>query len=217
MKLIIFTFFVFVSFKPYAQSSLKPIVNLGYTYLYPLDNLWIHEVHIGGGAQFDDHFSLQLNIKGMQNARDLSSQKIKEPLRIVVISISPYNRILKPKYIVSPAIGLDLGTQVWSNGNGRFISSDYSFKNSSNLRYERGIFFGKAKLLADFKINSFNLMIGPTFNIMYFKTGKVKTDWMDNSYFEKYIDERRGIGLELSLMYTFPMKKRSLDELENRD
>ncbi len=182
-----------------AQNSMKPMVNTSYMYSYPMDRLLSHELQIGGGIQFSDHFSLQLNVRGIQSARDVSYQIIKEPLRIVTLSVSPLYRMLNRKYIVSPVIGIDAGTQVWSNGFGRYVDENWIFmENSSSTHYlyRKGVFFGRAKLLADFRIWDFNLLIGASYNMYYFK--------LDSD-----INSTKAFGLEGTVMYTFPMKKRA--------
>ena len=183
-----------------AQNTMKPIVNASYMYSYPMDRLLSHELQIGGGIQFSDHFSLQLNVRGIQSARDVSDQPIKEPLRIVTLSLSPLYRVLKRKYMVSPVIGIDVGTQVWSNGNGRYVDDSWIFIEKpiysyDGFLYDKGVFFGRAKLLADFRIWDFDLLIGASFNMYYFKL-------------DSHISGTKAVGLEATVMYTFPMKKR---------
>ncbi len=192
-----------------AQSSMKPFIKMtGAVGAYDGGNIIALDLGVAAGLHLDDHLNVQV---GVNNVKPLYGQ-----LEIVTISISPFYRILQPKYKVSPVIGMDVGTQIWSNGNGRYINSDYRFtgytSSSSNSRYNRGLFFGKVKLLADFKIKAFNIMVGPTFNLMYFKIEEVGKNWFtgeDYSVTDAYIDERRGFGAEFSLMYTFPMKKRA--------
>ena len=194
------------------QNTMKPMVNVSYMYShsigsYPLNGFWTHELQIGGGVQFNDHFSLQLNVVGIQNARKITHPTIKEPLQIVTLSLSPGFRILKTKYKVSPWIGLDVGTQIWSNGNGKYIDKSFRLRNKPEYSYDgflyrRGVFFGIAKVLADFKIWDFNLLIGASYNMYYFKLDR------DNSPTYIY-NNSKGVGLEGMLTYTFPMKKRA--------
>jgi hypothetical protein len=108
---------------------------------------------------------------------------------------------------VSPVISVDIGTQTWSNANNRFIRVG----GDSDFRYNSGLFFGKLKLLSDFKISTYNLnlMIGPTFNMTFFKIDEVIKYGDDYLVVGGYVSDNYGFGLELSLMYTFPMKKRA--------
>ena len=183
----------------FAQSNMKPMVSAQYAMIVGRSDFFVHELQIGGGVQFNDYFSLQLTLRGIQNARDVSNQTIKEPLRIVTLSLSPSYRIFKRKYPASPVLGVDVGTQIWSNGYGRYIDRSWSFIEKPVYSYDgflfnKGVFFGKLKLLADFKIWDFNLLIGASYNMYYFK--------LDN-----HISDVKGFGLEGTLTYTFPMKK----------
>ena len=192
------------------QNTMKPILSAGYMYSfpmgsYPLRGFGAYELQIGGGVQFNDHFSLQLNVIGIQNARKITHPIIKERLQIVTLSLSPGFRVLKSKYRVSPWVGLDVGTQIWSNGNGKYIDKSFRFINKPEYSYDgflyhRGFFFGRAKLLADFKLWDFNLLIGACFNMYYFK--------LDGDYYLTYTYNAKAVGLEGMITYTFPMKKR---------
>ncbi len=209
-----------------AQNKINPYIKImgavGLYNIYQSYGITTADATIAAGLDFNDFFSVPI---GVNNIKVINSQ-----LDIVTLSISPTYRILKSKHAVSPVLSLDIGTQIWSNGNGRFVKpgNDYSFTSYKpesvgaygvdQVRYKRGLLFYKTKLLVDFKINEFNLMFGPTFNLMYIKNENAKIDWSNGDiYFDEYISDHRGFGFELSLMYTFPMKKQSLDELENRD
>ena len=206
MKLVSFLLLSFITPQlAVGQNIIKPIVSAGYNFLYPLrsypvSGFWAHELQIGGGMQFNDHFSLQLNVVGIQNARKVTHPTIKEPVQIVTLSLSPGFRILKSKYRVSPWVGLDVGTQIWSNANGKYIDKSFRFINKPEYSYDgflyrRGVLFGRAKLLADFKIWNFNLLIGPSFNMYYFMLSNILVS--------------KAVGVEGMVTYTFPMKKRA--------
>ncbi len=186
-----------------AQSTMNPYVKImgatGLFHIYQSYGISTIDATLAAGVHFNDHFSFQAGVNNTTCCGQLN---------VVSLSISPYYRILKSKYPVSPVIGIDAGTQVWSNANNRFIQAG----SGSNTRYNRMLFFGKAKLLADFKIKSsnFNLMVGPTFNLIYFRIDKVLEFYNDYMVIGGYISDNYGVGFELSLMYTFPMKKGKL-------
>ena len=200
MKLLSFLLFSFITTQlVVGQNTMKPIVNASYMYSYPIDRLLSHELQIGGGVQFNDHLSLQLNVRGIQNARGISNNTIKEPLQIITVSLSPSCRFLKRNYIVSPVLAMDAGTELWSNGFGRYVDQGFEFRENSGYThylYRKGVFFGRAKILADFRVWDFNLLIGASFNMYYFK--------LDSDIYST-----KAIGLEGTVMYTFPMKKRA--------
>ncbi len=201
MKLVPFLLISLLGQITVAQNNMKPVVSAQYAMIVGDSDFFVGELQIGCGVQFNDYFSLQLTLRGIQNARDVSNHVIKDPLRIVTLSLSPYYRILKRKYFASPVIGIDVGTQIWSNGFGRYIDRNWSFINKPEHSYDgflfnKGVFFGKAKLLVDFKIWNFNILVGPSFNMYYFK--------LDNNIWDV-----KGLGLEGTVTYTFPMKKRA--------
>ncbi len=196
MRLVLFLLIVMLGQLVIAQNKMKPIISASYMYSVPFDGLFSEEAQIGGGMQFNDYLSLQINVRGIQNAYNEV-----HPLRIATLSLSPSYRILKRKYFASPVIGIDVGTQVWSNGKGRYIDRGWRFitkpaNSYDGYSYSRGLFFGRAKLLADFRIWNFNLLIGASYNVYYIKLKEFNSD-------------TRAIGLEGTVMYTFPMKKRA--------
>ena len=209
MKILI-VLFSFILGSVNSQCNIKPFIKTaGAWSLYDRD-LFTIDASLAGGVHFNEHFSLQMGVNSISTGLQL---------KVLTLSSSVTYRIFKSKYPVSPVIGIDLGTQIWSVANGELINSGDVFSSyyasynpsSSNYRYKRGLFFGKLKLLADFKIsqNNLNLMFGPTFNLMYFKIDKVQKFYNDYLVVGGYVSDNYGFGLELSLMYTFPMKKRA--------
>lgn len=200
--------FSFTASLAYGQLNVKPFIKAGGNFSINKYNI-LYEVNVAGGVHFNDHISLQIGGGYID---------FLEYLKLTTLSLSSTYRILNSKHIFSPVVGVDLGTEVWSNASGRFVKTDFVFTQYDpafvamyglgQARYKRGLFFSKVKLLADFKIKSFNISIGPTFNLMCFKLETVKKYYSDYQVLSEYIDGRIGFGGELSVMYTFPMKKR---------
>jgi len=205
MKLIIIFYGITAGFA-FGQLNLRPFVKTGGAINFYLRNGPITaQVNLSGGVHFNDHFALQVG-----------AERIVHTFRnwdILIASIEPTYRIFNREHVFSPVIGIAVGTELTTNATDRFITEDYGFvtygvtgagSSGSKTRYKKGVFFGKGKVLADFKIKDFNISVGPTFDMMFIKEESFKY-YIDSKV---YIAKNYGIGAELSFMYTFPMKKR---------
>lgn len=215
MRLIVVFFSLFIG-SVYCQLDIKPFIKTSGAFsTYRNNGPSTYDLSLISGVHFNDNISLGL---GISNIKNIYSQ-----IDIFILSISPSFRVLKPNRIFSPVIEIDLGTELWSNAKNEFVNSDFEFTSYSpssfatygtgQPRYKKGLFFSKLKLLADFKIKSFNISFGPTLNYMCFTFENVKKYYSDYQVVSQYIDERIGFGGELSLMYTFPMKKREVKKI----
>ena len=214
MKLIIFTLFVFASFQLCAQSNLKPFVKVGYQHVFT-DHLRLSELEVGAGVQFNDYFSTQVNFRGSQ---DRLPQDPPRSFRIATFSIEPSYRILGKKHKFSPVIAYDAGLEIANNAKDRFIKH-YIYRpyyQDSFDKYNKGFYFGKAKVLLSIQRKGFDFLMGATYNTYAFKFYRLKPKGTQslasetNNYYiaDFYTDWQFGFGFETSIKYTFPMKKR---------
>ena len=215
MKLIIFTLFVFATFPLCAQSKLKPFVKVGYHQVFT-DRLWASELELGVGIQFNDYISTQMNFRGLQ---DRLPQDPPRSFRIATFSIEPSYRILGKKHKFSPVIAYDAGVEIANNGQDKF-SSGYSYLSYYHAyydKYNKGLYFGKAKALLSIQRKGLDFLVGVTYNTYGFKFYRLKpfgpqslASQTNNYYIEgEYTDWQFGFGFETSIKYTFPMKKRA--------
>lgn len=121
----------------------------------------------------------------------------------------------------SPVIAYDAGLEIANNGKDKFLNrSSYIFYPNYQepyYQYNKGLYFGKAKILLSVQWKGFDLLLGATYNTYLFKINRLRpTGPQDypaspNNKFvitETYVDKQFGFGFETSLKYTFPMKKR---------
>ena len=197
---------------------IKPFIQLSYYQEY-LSNVVFEELGLGVGVQFNDYFSTQINLRGTQKAFFLNESG---NIRFGTLSIEPSYRVLGKKHMFSPVIAYDAGLEIANNGKDRFIyTSNYVyFPNYEQpySQYNKGLYFGKAKILLSVQWKGFDLLLGATFNTYLFKINRLKPDGPqdypaspNNNYLvtETYVDKEFGFGFETSLKYTFPMKKRA--------
>jgi hypothetical protein len=215
---VIITCLIFISFKLCAQSNIRPLISLGYYQTFT-DNLWLNELELGAGIQFNDYLSTQINFRGSQ---DRLPQDPSRSFRVASLSIEPSYRILGKKHIFSPVIAYDAGLEIANNGTDKFIyTSNYIYfptYQQPYSQYNKGLYFGKAKILLSIQWKGFDLLLGATYNTYFFKINRLKPEGpqaypasANNKYLvgETYVDKQFGFGFETSLKYTFPMKKRA--------
>lgn len=207
---------VFVSFQLYAQSSLKPFLKIGYFQTYT-DYFALNELGLGGGVQFNDYVSTQINFRGsIQRVLNGPSENFK----IASVSIEPSYRILGKKYMFSPVIAYDAGIEIANNGKDKFIF-DYVYRpyyQSPYSKYNKGLYFGKAKILLSIQWKQLDFLIGATYNTYFFRFyelepyGPQTYGGKNNNYkiVGTFTDGEFGFGFETSIKYTFPMKKREV-------
>lgn len=209
MKGLIFIFGLSASLA-YGQFNVKPFIKTGGAFSkYRYSGPSTIDVNILGGAHFNEFICVGVGVNNFKS--------IYGSLVILTFLVSPAYRVLDSKHIFSPVLAVDFGTEIWSNMQGEFVDGSFNAVNYSHEtiiygagvpRYKRNLFFGKLKLLADFKINLFNISIGPTFNLMNIKLENVEKTYSGYSVLSEGIDRNIGFGGELSLMYTFSMKKK---------
>jgi hypothetical protein len=210
----ILIFLIFSTFQLYAQSNIKPFIKLGYFQTYT-DRTALNELELGAGVQFNDYLSAQVNLRGSQNRLQ---QDPPRSFRFATISIEPSYRILGEKYMFSPVIAYDAGLEIANNGKDKFSSGYVYLINyeSPYNQYNKGVYFGKAKILLSIQLKDFDILVGATFNTYFFKFNRLIPDGpqaypasANNKYLvgETYVDKQFGFGFETSVKYTFPMKK----------
>jgi len=224
VKWIIYIAF-FTTVQLSAQSNVKPFIQLSYYQEY-LSNVIFEDLEFGVGVQFNDYFSGQINLRGTQKAFYLNESG---NVRFASMSIEPSYRILGKKHMLSPVIAYDAGIEIANNGRGKYIYlSNYVFFPNYDIAYHqfnKGLYYGKAKLLLSIQLKDFDILVGATYNTYVFQFYHLKPNGPQSyppspenkskaTY--KFPDTQFGFGFEASLKYTFPMKKRSHDKLENR-
>lgn len=191
------------------QSQYDKIFNCGYG--FTILNERFQEWHAGGGVALDERFSLQLNAR--YSYYEFNMHPTYKSLQSVFISFEPSCRILGNDKIVSPRVSMNLGTPVWSNGNGQFtLHSGYrildEYQSSSSRKYKRGLLMTKVNASCDFKIKSFNIVIGGFYS--YFLYSIIDIDpfpefYISNGKHKTWLHE---LGAECSIMFTLESKKR---------
>ncbi len=203
MKL--FIAFCLLSFGMNAQSKIRPFVKAGF-YQNFLSDLWLNEIEIGGGAQFNDHFSLGLN--GRFGVREFSRTPYSN-FKTGVISLEPSYRILSNKFMFSPVIAYDAGIEIANNVYDKYTDLEnfvlYSYKDYGHYKGLTGLYYGKAKILLSFQRMGLEVLIGVTYGTYIFQYYSYNYTTYKQIYYAKHLEY--GIGYEMSLKYTFPMKK----------
>lgn len=206
----------FSSFQLCAQSNLNPFLKISYFQVYT-DHLGLNELELGAGVQFNDYISAQINIRGAQDPI------FKDPLgkfQVATFSIEPSYRILGKKYMFSPVIAYDAGIEIANNGKEKFIyMSNYvyfPYYESSRHKLNKGLYYGKAKVLLSIQWKQLDFLIGATYNTYFFRFYELEPDGpqtypasAENKYkiVGTFTDGEFGFGFETSIKYTFPMKK----------
>jgi hypothetical protein len=204
----------FVSSQLCGQSVIKPFIQLSYYQTYT-DYFALNELELGAGIQFNDFLSVQVNFRGSQKGY---YQDQSRSFRFATMSIEPSYRILGKKYRFSPVIAYDAGLEIANNGKDRFIyTSNYVYfptYQQPYSQYNKGLYFGKAKILLSIQLKDFDILVGATYNTYFFKINRLIPDGpqdysANNKYLlgETHVDKQFGFGFETSLKYTFPMKK----------
>jgi hypothetical protein len=212
------TILFFITFQLSSQTALKPFIQLSYYQDY-LSQVVFEELELGVGVQFNDYFSTQINLRGTQKAFFLNESG---NIRFGTLSFEPSYRILGKKHMFSPVISYDAGLEIANNGKDKFIyTSNYIYfptYQQPYSQYNKGLYFGKAKILLSIQWKGFDLLLGATYNTYFFKINRLKPEGpqaypasANNKYLvgETYVDKQFGFGFETSLKYTFPMKKRA--------
>jgi hypothetical protein len=212
MKSLIVSFCLVTVSQLCGQSVIKPFIQLSYYQTYT-DYFALNELELGAGVQFNDYISAQVNCRGsIQRVLNGPSENFK----IATLSFEPSYRILGKKHMFSPLIAYDAGLEVANNGKDKFIY-DYvyhpSYQEPYN-QYNKGLYFGKAKILLSIQLKDFDILVGATYNTYFFKINRLIPDGpqdysANNKYLlgETHVDKQFGFGFETSLKYTFPMKK----------
>ena len=204
-----------MSFQLYAQSNLKPFIKIGYFRTYT-DYFKMNELEVGAGVHFNDYFSTQVNFRGSD---DRLPHDPPRSFRVATFSIEPSYRILSSKYMFSPVIAYDAGIEIANNSKDRFIKL-YTYRphyHAYSDKYDKGLYFGKAKALLSIQRKGLDFLIGVTYNTYGFKfyrlepIGPQSLASQENNYYIEgtYTDWQFGFGFETSIKYTFPMKKRA--------
>jgi len=195
----------------FGQNKIRPFVELNYGLLLMETRFFSSEYQVGIGVKLQEHWFFQLNLR-QQNGNGYWKESNTVYLNTGSFSFSTSYRVLKNKNIISPALILDIGTETWSNGRGKLLINGNEIKNTfyqPMTLYNGGRLYYKIKLMADIQINSFNLLIGGSFN-----NYRVNISYLDPSSITEYkIRDSRtvnasGFSLESSLRYTLPIKKK---------
>ena len=177
-----------------------------------LDEYYGFDICLGGGIRINNQIAILLQFNYLKSVRDNKFDKL-APIEMMTTSISGSYRFLKPNHIVSPVIELDAGVHIWSNADDLFIDQNFYIhkKQTDNItqnKFYNNSIIGKTKLLLNVNIKSVDFNIGASYNTYFFHLSGV--------YGGTVYSLEKGLGFEAQVLYTFPMKKRSLDKLENR-
>lgn len=196
----------------YSQVQIKPVIKTSYSYMLNFggSSYYGYDVSAGGGTRIKDQTTILLQVNYLRCSRYDKNDKF-DAFQMLTTSLSVSYRFLKKIYNVSPVLELDAGLNTWSNADGlylrRFVIHDKPDISYSKF-YDNSI-IGKTKLLLNVNIKSVDLNIGASYNTYFFHLSGVKGG--------SVYSLEKGIGFEAQVLYTFPMKKRSLDKLENRN
>lgn len=171
------------------------------------------ELQAGGGIRIKDQLVTQLNYKFVTAGFNLAPSNY-VPLKSHLLMLSGMYRVLKKRYLCSPAFSLDVGVPVFSNGNSSLIHDNgYAVEENYSIgfwRYNRGLFFGKFKLMSDLKVKSFNILLGASYNLWLENVSWLKPGTsigLEYYAYQTKVVDRHNFGIEAGIMYTFPGKK----------
>lgn len=192
--------------------------------------LWAHEFHLGGGVQVCNKLDVLLNVRILQSVMSFSDIPSYEeyntaivssiypapPFRSLTLSIAPAYRFLSGT--CSPLFGVEAGTELYSNARNKFMSG-YMIRlpelgPSVEGIYNSGVFFGKAKLMCDYRHKNLRFQSGLSFSYYEFSMTKA---WLSDKYItvyyvdpseqyvtgDKYTQVHYGLGFEFAIVYTF--------------
>ena len=196
------------------QAQITPVFSAGYSALLGTNTHddQFFELQIGTGIRLNDLLSAQLNYTFANYEFVINPPGKLQPVKVDILSLSMGCRLLK-KSIISPSILFDFGFPIHSNANdkliykGYLITTDYS---EGVWRYNRGLFFGKFKLMSDLKVKSFNILLGGSYNLWFENVSWLKPGTsigLEYYAYQTKVVDRHNFGVELGLMYTLPSKK----------
>lgn len=207
---------ILATFQLYSQTGLQPFLKLAFYQSY-LETPRVSELELGAGIQFNNYISTQINFRGSQKGY---YQDQSRSFRFATFSIEPSYRILGKKHMFSPVIAYDAGIEIANNGKDKFIyMSNYvyfPYYESSYHKFNKGLYYGKAKILLSIQWKGIDFLMGATYNTYFFQfynlepKGPQTYGGKDNKYkiVGTFTDGEFGFGFETSIKYTFPMKKR---------
>ena len=209
MRVTVFLF-SFILSSGIGWSQVKPTINLAYDALF-LKTGFI-EVEVGGGIRLNEHLLLNLNYRHSKNT---FSNPLKEPMKIELISLGTGYRLLNSSKIVSPGFILDLGIPISSNANNTLMDDYFSIEKDYHTgawRYNHGVLFGKLKAMCDFKLNSFNVLLGGSYNIFVYNKSDLISGFCCGGADKykatnNYNTTMNFIGADVALIYTFSFKR----------
>jgi hypothetical protein len=208
MRIIVLLTFIHASF---VFCQIRPSINFGYGAL--LYDYRFQEYQFGLGAQINSKVFSHINYRYIYYEFDMTPEPWDETIKNGVISLTGGYRFLGQKRL-SPLIILDVGMPLHSNANEALIMGGATIVKTyypGVWRYNRGLFFGKLKVMSDIKVKSFNILIGASFNLWYWSVSELESATL--IYSDQYvvsatrIGGQANFGLEAGLMYTFPGKK----------
>lgn len=201
-----------------------------WSYLPPFDlmanGLWAQELHIGGGINILNRYDILLYVRSIESKASFSDYGVyydlrprsihpSPPYRSLVLSLAPTYRLLKGDF--SPLIGIEAGTEIYSNARGKFMSSHMillpELKPGVESVYNSGLFFGKAKLMFEYRYKNLRFQSGASYNYYQFSFTKA---WLTDKYVTvlyvapsdqyatggKYTTYHHGLGIEFNIVYT---------------
>lgn len=205
MKLLIA--FCLLSFGLVAQSKVRPFVNAGF-YQNFFSDLWLNEIEIGGGVQFNDFFSFGLN--GRFGVREFSRTPYSN-FKTGVISLESTYRILGKKFMFSPVIAYDAGIEIANNVYDKYTDLEnfnlFSYYDYGHYKGLSGLYFGKAKILLSIQRKGLEILTGLTYGTYFFQYFSSDISYNKPIYLVKRLEY--GFGYETSLKYTFPIIKKN--------
>jgi hypothetical protein len=195
----------------------RPVVEAGYG-LNLIDNIALSNVlHAGTGVKLNERFYFQINfIQTKATHRTNNADYFIGYYYNQVFTFSTACRFFGNKMGVSPNVSLEIGDEFNSNARGKLINNfkiydTEDYPGPPSELYDRGKFFLKAKLQADFKYKDFNFLIGGGFT--YFSYQAYRLSPVHPFYAggfdvkNKYVTGYRGPSLEVSLRYTLDFGK----------
>lgn len=195
------------AFCGYVHGQIRPVISIAYS--QHLFEPWANVYQFGVGMSTNKNIITSINysyVEYFSIDKGSSLQAMKNGL----LSLALNYRVLNEDQIVSPCFVFDVGIPIHSNADSSLMESHYMMTSEYSKgvwRYNRGLFNGKVKAMFDFKIRSFNLLLGMSYNVFL-----CDVSWYTKpaNYYKgelaKRLSGHTNFGFETSLMYTLPRK-----------
>lgn len=197
MKKIILLIFLLLDSFAMPQKQIQPIIGIGIGPM-GIGRLPFYTASVYGGVRINEKWCFNTHV-----GYTIAYFKYKDPrVGILTNSFSASYRFFK-KYKISPLIKTELGYQLWSNANGKYINANF-YTTDEYGEYTIGIYkyFGpylSEKLLLSAKGKHLEFIIGGGYraNLFFYKK------WQYPNHFKTML----GVELEMGFTYTFSKKR----------